>query len=167
MEYLARVNGQTFEIKIEKEGRIKVGDQLLSVDMQTIDGHALHSLLIDHESYELDVYGHGDSFRVLLGGEIHEVKVENDQPHRARRKKRACSASPSDAECIVRAPLPGLVIQVLVSAGQEVSIGEVSVILESMKMENEVLTPRRGIVEKIHVVAGDTANQGDPLITIC
>lgn len=165
MKYLTKAKGQTFEVTIGDGGQVTVGDQIFSVDMQAIDGQALFSLLIEHESYELVVDEGPDSFRILLWGEMYEVTVEDEQSFRGKRKK-ARQVEPSEGECIVRAPMPGLVVQVPVSAGQEVAIGEVLVILESMKMENELLAPRRSVVKAIHVTAGDTPNLDEPLVTL-
>lgn len=97
---------------------------------------------------------------------MYEVTVEDGQPHRTKAKRPRPVVSP-DSECVVCASLPGLVTQVLVSVGQEVSAGETLVILESMKMENEMLASRQGTVEKVYVAAGDTPNLDDPLITLC
>jgi biotin carboxyl carrier protein len=164
MRYLTTVDGQSFQVMVEDDGRIVVGDQAFGVDLRDIDVGALFSLLIDHESYEMVVDEHQDGYRVLLWGEMYEVSVEEDRPHRARRKPRP-GVSPSD-ECVVCAPMPGLVTQVPVSVGQQVATGEVLVILESMKMENELLAPRQGTVKTIHVTPGDTPSLDEPLVTL-
>jgi biotin carboxyl carrier protein len=166
MKYLTKANGQTFEITVERDGRITVGDQSFHVDMRTIEEQALLSLLIDHHSYELVVDEHRDGLRVLLWGDMYEVAVEESQPRRMRRKEATPWVSP-DEECAVCAPMPGLVVQVPVSINQQVAEGDVLVILESMKMENELLAPRGGIVKEIHVSPGDTANLDDLLIVLC
>ena len=165
MKYLTQANGHTFEVTIEDDGRIAVGGQVFSVDLEAIDERALFSLLIDHESYELVVDEHQEGFRVLLQGELYHVTVQDDRPRRAKGGKPR-RATPADVEWIVRAPMPGLVVQVPVSVGQQVAAGEVLVVLESMKMENELLAPRQGVVKAIHVAAGDTPNLDDPLITL-
>lgn len=166
MRYLTRTHGQTFEITVEDEGQIIVDDQVLSVDLKAIDGQELFSLLIDHESYELVVDKYQGGFRVLLQGKMYEVAVEDRQPHRTRTRKPQPADQP-DKEFVVRTPMPGLVVQVLVSVGQEVSEGEVLIVLESMKMENELLAPHGGIVKEIYVVPGDTPSLDEPLVTLC
>jgi biotin carboxyl carrier protein len=165
MKYLTKAKGQTFEVTVKDDGRISLGDQSFSVDMRAIDGEVLLSLLIDHESYELVVDQDEAGFRVLLWGEMYEVAVEDSLPHRARRK-RPRQTEAVDDECVVRAPMPGLVVQVPVSEGQEVAAGEVLVVLESMKMENELLAPRPGVVKTVHVTAGETPSLDEPLITL-
>ncbi|HCJ10528.1 MAG TPA: hypothetical protein DHW14_05125, partial [Clostridiales bacterium] len=66
----------------------------------------------------------------------------------------------------VEAPLPGTVVAVRVRPGQEVRKGEVLVVLEAMKMENEVVAPRGGIVRDVPVEKGDTVSLGDVLVTL-
>lgn len=165
MRYVTRANKQTFELTIEDDERIAVGDQSFSVDMQAIGDQALFSLLIDHESYELVVDEHQDGFRVLLRGEMYEVIVEDGRTRRARTRKSSPADSP-DGECIVRAPMPGLVVHIPVSVSQQVSAGQILVVLESMKMENELLAPRQGVVKAVHVAVGDTPSLDEPLITL-
>lgn len=165
MRYLTRANGQTFEIKVEDDGRVTVDDQTFFVDLEAIEEQALFSLLIDHESYELVVDQCQGEFRVLLWGEMYQVAVEDGRSRRrpAREPDPTTSAA---GECIVRAPIPGLVVQIPVSVGQEVAAGEVLVILESMKMENELLAPRQGIVKAVHVAVGHTPSLDEPLVTL-
>ena len=176
MKYLTKVDGQSFEVTIKDDGRIVVGDRTFSVDLKGIDEQALFSLLIDHESYELVMDEGRAGYRVLFLGEMYEVAVESDQPRRTRRREPRPMASSDDepfgtpsatrGKCVVRAPMPGLVVQVSVSVGQEVSAGQVLVVLESMKMENELPAPRQGVVKAIHVSVGDTPSLDEPLVTL-
>jgi len=165
MKYLARVNDRAFQVTVEDDGRVVVGDRAFSVDLTSIDEGALFSLLIDHESYELVVDEGQDGYRLLLWGETYEVVVESAQSQQVE-MRRSLPTVPAGEECVVRAPMPGLVVQVPVSAGQEVSVGQVLVVLESMKMENELLAPRQGVVKAIHVAAGDTPRLDEPLVTL-
>lgn len=66
----------------------------------------------------------------------------------------------------VSAPMPGSVIEVKVNPGDSVKDGDVLLVLEAMKMENELTAPQAGMVSEVLVKKGDTVNSGDPLITI-
>ncbi len=66
----------------------------------------------------------------------------------------------------VTAPMPGKVLRVLVREGDQVRVGQGLLVLEAMKMENEIPAPKDGVVKKIYVKEGDTVNTGDPLIEL-
>ncbi len=67
---------------------------------------------------------------------------------------------------VVKAPMPGLVVRVEVSEGKAVEVGEALVVVEAMKMENELRATYKGVVERIHVKAGDRVEKGAPLVTL-
>ncbi|MCK4303563.1 MAG: hypothetical protein KAY24_04930 [Candidatus Eisenbacteria sp.] len=73
---------------------------------------------------------------------------------------------PQSGDGLVTAIMPGLIIKVLVSAGDKISSGDVLVILEAMKMESEVCSPKDGVVKETHVKAGDNVAQNQILVTI-
>ncbi|NJF26152.1 pyruvate/oxaloacetate carboxyltransferase [Thermococcus sp. Bubb.Bath] len=81
----------------------------------------------------------------------------------------AASATPSPApagEGVVTAPMPGKILRILVKEGEQVKTGQGLLILEAMKMENEIPAPKDGVVKKILVKEGDTVNTGDPMMEI-
>ncbi len=67
---------------------------------------------------------------------------------------------------VIEAPMPGNIINVLVKPGQSVSRGDVLLILESMKMENEIMSPKDAVVAAVHVSTGDTVESGSPLVSL-
>jgi biotin carboxyl carrier protein len=69
-------------------------------------------------------------------------------------------------EATIKAPMPGLVVDVLAVEGQQITAGEVLVILESMKMENELRAEWDGTVRSVHVRPGDVAGQDQALVTV-
>ena len=76
------------------------------------------------------------------------------------------AAAPKGEVEDVLAPLPGTVISINVSEGDEVKAGQILLIFEAMKMENELVAPRAGSVAKIHVAKGDVLESGKPVVTI-
>ncbi len=71
-----------------------------------------------------------------------------------------------EGDCTVKAPMPGSVLDVKVDVGDQAFEGDVLIILEAMKMENELTAPQAGTVKEILVKKGDTVNSGDPLIIL-
>ncbi len=85
--------------------------------------------------------------------------------------KSAASEKPAPAPTVdggftVKAPMPGSVLDVKVSVGDQAAEGDVLVVLEAMKMENELTAPQSGTVKQVLVKKGDTVNSGDPLIIL-
>lgn len=79
----------------------------------------------------------------------------------------AAPAAPVSAGAVeVKAPMPGNILDVKVAAGASVKAGDVLVILEAMKMENEIVAPQDGTVASINVHKGDTVNSGDTLVSM-
>lgn len=164
MKYQTIVNGQTFDIEINEDGRILVNGEERAVDFRELRKGELYSMLLDHRSFEAVVEERDDQYQVLMEGDLYEVKVTDE---RSRRLESAFMAfGDSGAEVSVRAPMPGLIVRVAVVEGQAVSRGDTLVILESMKMENELKSPRSGTVHRVYVSAGDSVEQNKLLLTI-
>ena len=165
MRYITTVGEQAYEIEIEERGTMLVDNQPRAVDLREIAPGRLYSLLLDNVPYEAFVEsGQGNYLQVLLKGELHHVQVEDERAIRLARGP--AGFVPDSGEIPIRAPMPGLIVDVPVSAGQVVEQGEVLVILESMKMDNELCAPRDGTVARIHVEMGDNVNGKDTLVTL-
>ena len=102
-------------------------------------------------------------FSITVNGQAYEVEVEEigGAPSFAA----APAAAPAGAE-VISAPMPGNINDVRVSAGQQVKKGDILVILEAMKMENEIMAPHDGTVASVNVNKGATVNTGDTLVTL-
>ncbi|MGH7731018.1 MAG: acetyl-CoA carboxylase biotin carboxyl carrier protein subunit, partial [Candidatus Eiseniibacteriota bacterium] len=97
-------------------------------------------------------------------GERVEVDVVDERTREIRARTSQARAPASGG--LVQAPMPGLVVRVEVAAGQRVETGAGLVVVEAMKMENELRAPRPGVVETVHVAAGQTVEKGAPLVTL-
>ncbi len=161
MKYVTTINECAFTIDINRSGEIIVDGVRHAVDMKTLDG-MLHSLLIDHNSYEAIVERHQDQYHVLMHGSLYVVHVADEREQHLGRS----SFVPPSGELPITAPMPGLIVDVAVEKGQEVEIGDNLVILESMKMGNEIKAPREGVVHRVAVKAGDSVEQHQVLVVI-
>ncbi len=164
MKYQTIVNGQTFDIEINEDGRILVNGEVRAVDFRALRQGELYSMLLDHRSYEAVVDEREDLYHVLLAGDMYEVQVTDE---RSRRLASAFMAfGDTGGEVSIRAPMSGLIVRVPVTEGEPVTKGQTVVILESMKMENELKSPRDGTVHHIHAKAGDNVEHNKVLVTI-
>lgn len=130
-------------------------------------------------------------YKVTLNGKVYEVEVEKGEaviqaeyeaalpaaapaapaasaPVQAQAPAAPAASAPaaSAGANTVPSPLPGNINEIRFSAGQTVKAGDVVIILEAMKMENEIVSPKTGTLSKIHVQKGAVVNTGDPLFDV-
>ncbi len=164
MKYIATVNGREYVIEINKEGEVTVDGRVRAVDFKALGHHALYSLLLDNASIEALVERRGDGYSVLMRGHFYTVNVTDE---RAKRLSEASTGfAPETGEINITAPMPGRIVAVLVEEGQEVKEGDKLVILESMKMENELKSPRAATVARVNVKPEDSVEQNQVLVVL-
>lgn len=167
MKYYVDVEDRTIELDFQEEGeqlRVRVGEDVLTLDLRQVTEPSLYSLLIDNRSFELFVEENGDDFDVLIGGELFHLKVQDEWTRRLANIQRKTQVD--TGLLAIKAPMPGAVISVEVTPGQDVKKGQGVVILSAMKMENEIKTPRAGRVKSVEVQPGQTVEQGRTLVVI-
>jgi biotin carboxyl carrier protein len=164
MKYITTIGEKEFEVEVIDERRVMINNQIVQIDFHPISDQPVYSLLIDGKSYEAYVFPMENSWQVLLHGKQYAAQVEDE---RERRLRAASSESfTSGKEFHLKAPMPGLVITVAVEDGQKVQKGDLLAILESMKMQNELKSPRDGIVSRIRIVAGDSVEQRQTILSV-
>ena len=104
-------------------------------------------------------------YNITVNGVAYSVSVEETAAGAAPVAAPAAPAGAAGA-VTVKAPMPGNILDVKVAAGASVKAGDVLVILEAMKMENEIVAPQDGTVASINVHKGDTVNSGDTLVSM-
>ena len=164
MKYITTIDEKQFEIEIVDDHHVRIGDRLLEVDFESVSGQPVFSLLIDGKSYESFVYQGDDDWQVLMRGRLFQIKVEDEREKRLRAA--AGGGATEGGEFHLKAPMPGLVVNVQVEEGQEIKKGQVMLILESMKMQNELKSPRDGTISRIKVKAGESVEQKQALLSI-
>jgi biotin carboxyl carrier protein len=101
---------------------------------------------------------------VLIMGDLYEVKVQDERVYRLMQARGEAGGVTGDV--IVTSPMPGLIVVTPVAEGDRVKKGDKVIVLESMKMENELRSPRDGVVHRVHVSPGASVEKGQPLVTI-
>jgi len=164
--YHVFVEGRTYEVAVdEREGTVTVDDEPIDVDLATVE-EIEYSVLVDRRSKTLSVEPMEDAgcFRVGDGRQTYEVRVRDE-----RKGARDTAGSRGDQDGdgqTVRASMPGIVAQFLVAHGDAVEVDQPLLILEAMKMENEIRSAVQGRVAEIHVVVGQSVAKGDVLVAI-
>lgn len=146
----------------EEGYRITIDGQHHEVDAREVSA-GTHSLIIDGRQYMVTVRAQKEGrYRVSHVGGTDEVELMDPLTHLARQSHVGAGSGAQ----VVNAYMPGRVIQILVEDGEEVVAGQALVVLEAMKMENEILAERPGVVTKILVTAGQAVEGGDALFEI-
>lgn len=164
MKYITVVEGKQFIVEVVDERHVRVDDKLYEIDFETVSGQPVYSLIVDGKSHESYVYQDEDIWQVLLRGRLFPVTVEDE---REKRLRAAAGAGVAETgEFLLRAPMPGLVVAIPVTEGQAIKRGQVILILESMKMQNELKAPRDGTIGRIRVKSGESVEQKQTLLSV-
>ncbi|RLI09208.1 acetyl-CoA carboxylase biotin carboxyl carrier protein subunit [Candidatus Bathyarchaeota archaeon] len=181
-DYSVRVDGRTYRLRVEEgpDGSIYVsvgGRKHVVKLLEGPSGEGMR-LAVDGRDYEVEVSSSGSSaLQVVVGGRSFRVEVGPERPIRpgpggAERPGRA-SAGPRRPRATVKpvrgailSPMPGKVVSLKVGAGEAVRKGDVLLIIEAMKMENEIRAPRDGVVREVLVSEGSSVSTGQPLLVL-
>ena len=163
MKYVTTVNNKRFEIEILADGSITVDGKKRDVDFKAL-GPAMYSILAENVSHELTIEEREDEIEVLMRGRLYSNRVLDERA--LLMAQRSGGMAGDTGEINLKSPMPGLIVAVKVEAGQAVKAGDTIIILESMKMQNELKASRDGTVGNIHVQAGQTVEQNKVLVTI-
>lgn len=161
MKYTTIVNNEQFEVEIQRDGSVFVNGKRHEVDWLELP-ESLYSMIKDNKSIEVAIDENDGNYNVLLEGRLYEAQVLDQRAMLMLGRKGGLKLDSGE----INAPMPGLIIDVLVNVGDEVNEGDTVIILESMKMQNELKAPRTGAVQAIQCEQGDTVDKGALLITI-
>jgi biotin carboxyl carrier protein len=131
--------------------------------LDPIGDSGLYLLMIDNEPTELYLERQRGGAKVTIGRHIYDYAVERWRPALANRK------SKKEAQAgvhTITAPMTGSIVEVMRNVGDRVEAGDVALVIESMKMNNELRAPAAGVVESVMVEAGSRVNAGTPLMVI-
>lgn len=164
MRYVTTIEDRQFVIDINREGQVTVDGQTIEVDMRQLLDTTMYSIITNGQSHDLRMTEDEEFYVVQVKGQIFEVKVEDERTRRLTGLRTMSGITAG--EIVIRAPMPGVVIEVPVKPGQEVAKGDIVLILESMKMQNEFKAPRPGKVHTVRVAPGDKVDQNMVMITL-
>lgn len=157
------VNGRDYRVQLEQQDNgawsCQVNGDSIVVDFAQMSAGVL-SFLIGGDSYE--VVANPAQQQIAVGGEKYSVEVRDPRSWRSRRARAGTEAGPKK----VVAPMPGKVVRVLAQPGTDVEQGVGVIVIEAMKMQNELKSPKKGIVARVLAVEGAAVNAGDVLAVI-
>lgn len=180
MRYVGTIGERQVTVDVEEDGHLRevaVDGVRERADWQPVGlaswqagGVGHFTLLLGAQSFEVHVVrrapaelGAAPTYEVTLAGVTHEVRLEDERLHALAA---VAGTTHEHGEVAITAPMPGLVTQVVVAAGERVERGQTVIVLEAMKMENDLGAPRTGVVHRLNVAKGDTVNQGQVLAVV-
>ena len=162
MKYEVHIGGKTQVVELTRSSeswRVSLDGVALDADAVEIADNTF-SILLDGESYEVRVAPMPDGSLALHTG-VAEYVAEVADPRAWRGRRHG--ALEAEGRQQIAAPMPGRVVRVLVKAGDAVEVGQGLLVVEAMKMQNEIRSPKSGRVEKLLVKEGQTVNAGEIL----
>jgi len=171
MALVATIDGKKLKVEVrefssrkgEEVLKIQVGPKTYDVDIAFVLGLERLSMLVDNRSYDVDIDQDGEELLVTVKGQTYRVSIEDEVRERMLGKGKARAGT---GELLVKAPMPGMVVALEVKEGDAVNSGQGLLVLEAMKMQNELRSPRAGKVKTVKVKPGDKVNGGDILLVI-
>lgn len=133
----------------------------LQADLRQIEGPLL-TLLLSGQSFEVVAVEQPDGYEVLIDNQVIEVEIERPE----RRRGGVEQVAAGGGSMPLKAPMTGMVVDVAVAVGDAITAGQVLVVVESMKMNNELRAPRDGAVQAVHIQRGQRIERNAVLVTI-
>lgn len=163
MKYEVRIESRQLTIEFEeRDGRVAARIQSRSYDIEVVSPDAgVYTFLAGDQVYEARVWApEPDSLNVTIGGRSFSTNIID------RRHRRSTIERGIEGRQNLVAPMPGKVVHVLLGAGDEVTQGQGVVVVEAMKMQNEIKSPKTGRVIEIRVAEGATVNANQVLAVV-
>lgn len=167
MKLRAELAGNEHQLSVTREGvrlLAEVDERRYELEARETEA-GVYTLLLDGRVYECRIEGaaaEGGATRVEIRGRTYEATLLDPRKLRGARG----AAGTGEGRAAVVAPMPGKVVRVLVEQGEEVEAGQPVVVVEAMKMQNELKTPRAGVIVELHAQVGATVNAGEVLAVI-
>ncbi|MHB8377739.1 MAG: acyl-CoA carboxylase biotin carboxyl carrier protein subunit [Dehalococcoidia bacterium] len=166
-KYRLRLGDADHEVQVESDDRgdftITAGGRSHTVSLQRINESARYSVIVDGKPCDVFAEETPLGFHVVIHGETIVIGTQT-----GRRGKAGAGAMDVDAggEWVLKSPMAGIVREIMVSADDEVTEGQVLAVVEAMKMQNELHARRAGAVKAVYVSVGQRVDQGTPLLVL-
>jgi len=164
MKLVARYDGNDTPVEVERHGggyRVKIGDRTILADLGVAGPYVRSLRLEDGTQYALMHHRDGNTHQITLSGATYHVEIFDPLSLMRRRTE-----DDMGGHGAIKAMMPGRIVRVLVAKGDSVAKGASLLVLEAMKMENEIQATAAGVVDEIFVEAGQTVEGGAELIHI-
>jgi biotin carboxyl carrier protein len=160
------MENQKYKITVNETDFFFSGSEVFDSDVTNIEGNNFHFLL-ENKSYNAQIVTadfSNKNYSIEIEGEVFEVNIKGEIDQKI--EKLGFENNSTLKVSHIKAPMPGLVLDILVSEGQNINKGELLIILEAMKMENSIKMPIEGTINKILVQKGQAVEKGQNLMEL-
>lgn len=161
--YTVSIGEKEYSVKLDADGSVRVNGEQINADVRRL-GDRSYSVLLGKKSIRIVGEKTTGGFRVLIDGVHADIGIESERLKALKKFDHQSGAGQSRMEIL--APMPALVVKVEVREGEEVVKGQGLMILEAMKMENELKAHQPGRVKEIRVEKGKSVEKGQVLIIL-
>ncbi len=166
MKYIVNTGNLTVNVEISEDSNglhVRVDGKPMDISVEADRSFSKLLMLLDSRAYDTEVFRDNGRTSVFLLGRRFDCVVEDERLATIREVAGAAAVG-SGSE--VRAPMPGLVVRIVKGVGEKVKRGESIIIVEAMKMENELPASDDGVIKEVRVEVGQAVDKGDLLITL-
>jgi biotin carboxyl carrier protein len=168
--YQLKLNDQAYELEVEEHQdghyRVRLGDDWYPLEIERLGDSARYTVLLGHRPLDLFAVEGAHGIHVVIGPRMFAVTTPG--PLRGRRAggPEDVEATTDGGEWVLTSPMAGVVQEVLVQPGDEVEAGQVVMVIEAMKMQNDLNARRAGTVKAVYASVGQRVEQGTPLLVL-
>lgn len=166
MRYIVDTGNLSVKVEIVEDSHglhVQVDGKPVDISVEANRSYNKLLMLLDSRAYDTEVFRDNGRTSVFLLGRRFDCVVEDERLATIREVVGVAAAS---AGSEIRAPMPGLVVRIVKGVGEKVKRGESVIIVEAMKMENELPSPEDGVIKEVRVKTGQAVDKGDLLITL-
>ncbi|HUJ96269.1 MAG TPA: biotin/lipoyl-containing protein [Terriglobales bacterium] len=167
MTYEVLIDGKPYRLELQRAGKnserwqCRLNGRELPVDAVLARADVI-SILIEGKAFEVKRERIGSDLHLWVGSERYAAVLRDPRSFRSRRQAADAEGGPKQ----LVAPMPGKVVRVLVNEHDAVEAGQGVVVVEAMKMQNEIKSPKQGTIQKLAVTQGAAVNAGDVLAIV-
>ena len=170
-KYQLKLGDREAEVEVEeKEGgvfHLRLNGVSFPVSLECVSESAHYSIIVDNRPYDLFAEETSHGYHIIIGSRTYAVTTLPEKVSAAARGRPEAPEAPAlGGELVLTSPMSGVVQDLYVSPGDEVKAGTVGVVIEAMKMQNELRARHDGTVRAVYVSVGQRVEQGDPLLIL-
>ena len=164
-EFVININNTELQVRILSDNKVSINDSVIDYELIEIKNNS-YVLKLNNKQYQVDLVDKNkESYELLVNNIQVNAIARSSLEHRAMKLIEQANVS-SHHHTEMKAPMPGMILKIKKKAGDKISQGESILILEAMKMENDLKSPASGIIKEINVLEGNAVEKGAKLFSI-